>query len=453
MTPRILAVLIALAGIGNPAWAAAGDTLRLTLKEALSMAEKNNLSHRNTITDIGLAQQKVKEVQSIGLPQVNAAASFNQYVRIPGSYIPNFTGQGPDFIFIAFQQKYAASANIQASWLMYDGTYLLGLRAAKEFVQVSRLLAEKSETDLEQNVTRAYALCLNTVKNLELIDQNRRMLEKNLSDIKEIYAAGFAEKLDVDRLQLSLDNLSVQREKLLTVVAMTQNMLKMAMGIAMDQPIVLTEDLETFEKSILVDGNGDAALQPSARIEHQLLNQTLRLSFYDEKRYKVGYTPTLVGFVTHQRNTNRPEFNFLESNLPINNTWVPATIWGLNLSVPIFDGFRKQSQIRQVQLNRDKTLNQIQEFERFAGMEYINARQSWVTALQAVEVQRKNKDLAERIYEQVNTKFREGVGSTVEILSAETELKNAQIQYLNALYELSLSKIDLKKALGQRINP
>jgi outer membrane protein TolC len=86
-------------------------------------------------------------------------------------------------------------------------------------------------------------------------------------------------------------------------------------------------------------------------------------------------------------------------------------------------------------------------------MEYINARQSWVTALQAVEVQRKNKDLAERIYEQVNTKFREGVGSTVEILSAETELKNAQIQYLNALYELSLSKIDLKKALGQRINP
>jgi len=385
MTPRILAVLIALAGIGNPAWAAAGDTLRLTLKEALSMAEKNNFSHRNAITDIGLAQQKVKEVQSIGLPQVNAAASFNQYVRIPGSYIPNFTGQGPDFIFIAFQQKYAASANIQASWLMYDGTYLLGLRAAKEFVQVSRLLAEKSETDLEQNVTRAYALCLNTVKNLELIDQNRRMLEKNLSDIKEIYAAGFAEKLDVDRLQLSLDNLSVQREKLLTVVAMTHNMLKMAMGIAMDQPIVLTEDLETFEKSILVDGNGDAAM--------------------------------------------------------------------LNLSVPIFDGFRKQSQIRQVQLNRDKTLNQIQEFERFAGMEYINARQSWVTALQAVEVQRKNKDLAERIYEQVNTKFREGVGSTVEILSAETELKNAQIQYLNALYELSLSKIDLKKALGQRINP
>jgi outer membrane protein TolC len=374
-------------------------------------------------------------------------------VRIPGSYIPNFTGQGPEFIFIAFQQKYAASANIQASQLIYDGTFLLGLRAAKEFVQVSRLLAEKSETDLEQNVTRAYALCLNTVKNLELIDQNRRMLEKNLSDIKEIYAAGFAEKLDVDRLQLSLDNLNVQREKLLTVVAMTQNMLKMAMGIAMDQPIVLTEDLETFEKSILVDGNGDAALQPSARIEHQLLNQTLRLSFYDEKRYKVGYTPTLVGFVTHQRNTNRPEFNFLESNLPINNTWVPATIWGLNLSVPIFDGFRKQSQIRQVQLNRDKTLNQIQEFERFAGMEYINARQSWVTALQAVEVQRKNKDLAERIYEQVNTKFREGVGSTVEILSAETELKNAQIQYLNALYELSLSKIDLKKALGQRINP
>ena len=453
MNLQILVLLCSLAGITNSARAASGDTLRLTLKEALSIAVKSNLSHQNALTDIGLAQQKVKEVQSIGLPQVNAAGSFTQYVRIPGSYIPNFTGQGPDFIFIAFQQKYAASANIQASQLLYDGTYLLGLRAAREFVEISRLLAEKSETDLEQNVTRAYALCLNTVKNLELIDQNRRMLEKNLSDVKEIYAAGFAEKLDVDRLQLSLDNLNVQREKLLTAVAATQNILKLAMGIALEQPIALKEDLETFEKTILVDGNGESALQPSARIEHQLLNQTLRLSYFDEKRYKVGYTPTLVGFMTHQRNTNRPEFNFLEGNLPINNTWVPATLWGLNLSVPIFDGFRKQSQIRQVQLNRDKTLNQIQEFERFAGMEYINARQSWVTALQAVEVQRINKELAERIYEQVNTKFREGVGSTVEILSAETELKNAQIQYLNALYELSLSKIDLKKALGQRINP
>jgi outer membrane protein TolC len=126
-------------------------------------------------------------------------------------------------------------------------------------------------------------------------------------------------------------------------------------------------------------------------------------------------------------------------------------LWGLNLNVPIFDGFRKQSQIRQVRINREKTLNDITSFEYAAGMEYLNARQAYLSSLKALEVQKKNIELAESIYQNVNTKFKEGVGSTIEILSAENELKSARVNYLGALYDLNISLMDLKKALGQPI--
>lgn len=452
MKGKTLFFLLLVSGLMPLAAQSNNDTLKLTMQQAIDLALQTSRQVKNAQADVQLARQKVKEIQSIGLPQVNATGGFTQYVQIPGSYVPNFTGQGPDFLFIRFQQKYTSNLNIQASQLLYDGTYLLGLQAAKTFVDISKLMESKSESDLSFAVAKSYALCLNTSRNLELIDQNIYALKITLQEVTEIYKAGFAEKLDVDRLSLSLSTLVMQRDKLLAGVEMTQNVLKLTMGLDPAQPILLTDNLELLNQELHVTlPTGNEVPKPNNRIEYQLLQQSLRMNYFDEKRYLVGYTPTLVGFMAHQRTTNRSQFNFLEGNLPINNTWVPATLWGLNLSVPIFDGFRKQSQIRQVRINREKTLNDITSFEYAAGMEYLNARQAYMSSLKALEVQKKNIELAESIYKNVNTKFKEGVGSTIEILSAENELKSARVSYLGALYDLNIAMIDLKKALGQSI--
>ncbi len=452
MKGKTLFFLLLVSGLAPSAAQTYSDTLTLTMKQAIDLALQTSKQVKNAQADVLLAKQKVREIQSIGLPQVNATGGFTQYVQIPGSYVPNFTGQGPDFLFIKFQQKYTSNLNIQASQLLYDGTYLLGLQAAKSFVEISRLMESKSETDLTYAVAKSYALCLNTSRNLELLDQNIFALKKSLDEVSEIYKAGFAEKLDVDRLSLSLSTLMMQRDKLLAGVEMTQNVLKLTMGLDPAKPIILADNLEQLNQELHVVMPIDATVpKPSNRVEYQLLQQSLKMNYFDEKRYLVGYTPSLVGFMAHQRTTNRSQFNFLDGNLPINNTWVPATLWGLNLSVPIFDGFRKQSQIRQVRINREKTLNDITSFEYFAGMEYLNARQAYMSSLKALEVQKKNIELAETIYNNVNIKFKEGVGSTLEILSAENELKSARVNYLGALYDLNIAMMDLKKALGQSL--
>jgi outer membrane protein TolC len=155
-----------------------------------------------------------------------------------------------------------------------------------------------------------------------------------------------------------------------------------------------------------------------------------------------------VGFLQHQRITNRSEFNFFQSNLTPNNDFIPSTLFGLNLSIPVFDGLRKQSQIMDVRLRREKTMNDLKNFENYANLEFNNAKNTYEVNLKQAAELKLNMDLAKEIYDKSNIKFNEGVGSSLEIIQAETDLKTAQTNYMNALYDLSVSKIEYKRSLG-----
>ena len=123
------------------------------------------------------------------------------------------------------------------------------------------------------------------------------------------------------------------------------------------------------------------------------------------------------------------------------------------MRVPIYGGGSVKSKIRETELKIAKAQNDLNNFQRYATMEYENSKNSYMQNLEAVMVQKKNIQLADKIYNKSMTKFREGVGSTLEITQAETELRTANNAYLNALYDLVNSKIDLKNAIGQSIQP
>jgi outer membrane protein len=189
-------------------------TTSMSLKEALDFAEKNSPVYQNAETDVLIAAQTVKTIKSAGLPQINAGAGYNDYIQIPGSYVKNFLGGQPEFLFFRFQQKYSANASIGLNQLLFDGTFFLGLKAATDYVELAKTMTVKSKTDLHMTVAKAYLLALTTSKNIDLINSNLSTLEKSLKDVSALYDEGFAEKLDVQRLQLAVSNLKVQREKL-----------------------------------------------------------------------------------------------------------------------------------------------------------------------------------------------------------------------------------------------
>jgi outer membrane protein TolC len=298
------------------------------------------------------------------------------------------------------------------------------------------------------NVSKAYLLSLTLQKNITLMNSNISLLEKSLNDVKMLNKEGFAEKLDVQRLEFSLTNLKVQRDKLILASSASMNLLKIQLGMPIQNPIVLADDLETLDKSIPA---GNDAFDIKNRIEYQLMNQTLSISFLEEKRFKVGRFPTLVGFLQHQQTTQRPEFNFFQSNLTPNNNWVPSTALGLNLSLTLFDGLRSRAGAAEVRLRRNKTINDMKTFQNAAAMEYEIALKTYQTQLEMVAVQKQNVQLADNIYKNTVFKYKEGVGSALELLQAETDLKTGQANYLNALYDLVMAKLDLKKALGSDI--
>lgn len=426
------------------------DTLKLSLADALSYAEKNNTTIQNAATDIEISKQAVNQVTATGLPQVGVNANYLQYTQIPGNWVKNFVPSpgAPDYIFIQFQQPIASNATLSMNQLIYSGTFLLGLKAAREVMNISRTMAIKTKQDVALNVSKAYLLSLTLQKNITLMNSNISLLEKSLNDVKMLNKEGFAEKLDVQRLEFSLTNLKVQRDKLILASSASMNLLKIHLGMPIQNPIILADDLETLDKSIPA---GNDAFDIKNRIEYQLLNQTLSISFLEEKRFKVGRFPTLVGFLQHQQTTQRPEFNFFQSNLTPNNNWVPSTALGLNLSLTLFDGLRSKAGAAEVRLRRNKTINDMKTFQNAAAMEYENALKTYQTQLEMVAVQKQNVQLADNIYKNTVFKYKEGVGSALELLQAETDLKTGQANYLNALYDLVMAKLDLKKALGSDI--
>ena len=427
----------------------------MSLKDAINYALQNNPELKKSKFDVSISRETVKQTVAIGLPQVTASGGYQHYNRIPGNWIKNFapTPGAPEYIFLQFQQQVNSTGTIGVNQLLFDGSYLVGLKATKQFVDMSKFLEAKTEYDVQVNVSKAYLMVASTRMNIGLLENNIAVLEKSTADVKALFEEGFSEELDYQRLQLSLNNLKVQKQKLENTVDMLLNVLKLQMGMDLTENLELSDDIESIDAYIrMSDIANTSSWNPSLRPEFQVLNQAITLGKLDKKRYQMGYLPKLVGFYQHQQMTMRPEFNFFESNLTPNNNWVPSDLFGLQIQWTLFDGLNAQSKIREVQYKIDKAEVDLKSFENAASMEWKNAQNTYKLQLQQAALQKENMDLAQDIYDKTQIKFQEGVGSTLEMAQAESELKNSQINYLNAVYDLVLAKIEYHKAIGKPLN-
>jgi len=433
----------------------AQDVKKFSFSEAITYAEQNNTSYKNAQLDVKIAKETVKQTTSYGLPQVSASGGYQQFLTIPGNWVNNFTKQpgssAPDYIFIRFQQEFVSSASLSVSQLLFDGTYFVGLEATRAFMGMSELLKAKSLKDLQVNVAKAYVTAVSTQKNLDVIEANIKLLEKSAFEVKEMNKEGFVESLDVERLNYTLSNLYLQREKLKNAIVITKNALKIHMALPMTTELELTDNLEQLEANLNVSGLDANGFNAGQRIEHRILDQSITLGMLDNKRYKASALPSLVGFYQNQRNTQRSEFNFFQSNLTPNNEWVASSVYGINLRVPIFAGGLTRSKLSETNIKIEKAKNDMANFDRFAEFEFNNAKNGYTVNMQQAENQKANLALAQRIYDKASLKYKEGVGSALEMMQAETELRTANNNYMNALYDLVISKIELQHATGTPI--
>jgi len=219
--------------------------------------------------------------------------------------------------------------------------------------------------------------------------------------------------------------------------------LKFQMNYPLNEKISLSDNLKSMIES---PSDDDLNAKPNfdSRIELQILKQSELLNELNVKRYKMGYAPTLSAFFTHQYQIQRNNlFDKDEAG------FFPISIVGASLNIPLFDGFDKDAKIKMAEIDRKKINLQIKQFELASTLELENARIAYKNAKERLENQSKNMDLAERILNTTKVKYKEGIGSSMEITTAEQELYRTQANYMNAIYDVAIAKADLERVLGK----
>ncbi|MCE2740113.1 MAG: TolC family protein [Sphingobacteriales bacterium] len=418
---------------------------QFALKDAIDYAKKYNYVLKNSKLDLLASQKKVNEIVAMGLPQVNASANVINNTQIPVQVIPNFLkealGSGPDLISVAFGRNFTSGVSVTANQLLFDGTFFLGVKASKEFVNLSQLNVNRTEIETEVNISKAYFLVLLLESNEKMMRANLASLQKTASDVAQFYKNGFSEKVDLDRLTLQLSNLSLQNEKIQDQKRIAMMVLKLQLGLPMSDSLVLTDELEAlFSKpqSLAIEDKVDFG----NRVEYKMLQQQLRLNQMDKRRYLVGYMPSIFLFASHQQNAFGDDFSGLFE------TFYPGTAVGLSVSLPLFDGFRKHAQAQQASISITKTENDIKNFENVINQQVYQAKSSYIRSKQQLDIQRDNLKLAEDIYSKMELKYKNGVGSSLELTSSQADLENARTNMLSTVYEFFVAELELKKALG-----
>ena len=395
----------------------------------------------NAALDIDYAETQVNELKAQGLPQVSGSADFSHTFKIPTQIIPgDFVGQPGTTIATQFGVPFNVNVGVGASQLLFDGTFFLGLKAASEFVNISKLSASASEIDIKEGVTKAYYMALISQQNIGQLSASLANIKKLQSETEQLYKAGFAEKLDVDRLTLSVSNLEININKLQNQAKLAKQLLLNTIGVDVNQELTLTSKIPGEPTS----DSYAAVFNPENRIEIKLIDQQQELNQLNLKRYKMGYFPSIYGNFSYGSSTFASDGKFGE----LGDDWYGNGRYAVSLNVPIFDGLYKKAKMDQAKIDFKKTENTKQQALLGMNLQVGQAKTNYLNALKTIELQKKSQDLAESIFNTTKIKFKEGIGSSFEMINAESELTQANTNYLIALYELNVARIDLNKALG-----
>lgn len=434
------------------------------LEDAVVYALKNSNNIRLKQIEILDADQNIRELKSIGLPKVSGKIDYQHYFVIPQQPLQDFitpavinvlnntvTAQqpipqmDPETFEFSFFQKNQLAAGIEATMLAFDGSYLAALEAAKLFKNFSSEGMKVTEQNIRANVTKAYLNVLILEKNKETIKKNISNLEKSIFEVSEMYKSGFLEKLDVDRLEVSLLNLNTEYEKLFQVEFLTKNVLKFNMDYPLEEEIVLTESLDDLINLVKVDEFEEVTqIDYTKRAEYKQIEMGMQLNELNVKRLQRGYLPNLFLFANLSETLSRNKL--FDGDEP---GFLPSVSAGLSINVPIYDGNEKNAQIQRAKLNFEKRKVDLENFQKGVQIQVYNAQLQYINARSTAENRERSLKLAEEIYEKSLIKFREGVGSSLEVSQSESNLYIAQSNYINALYDLISTKTDLEIALGE----
>jgi outer membrane protein TolC len=415
----------------------------LSLLQAQDYAIKNSFTMKNTIYDAEVASKNTQELIATGLPQIDGSASFQHNIYAPYSIIPAGSF-GPNEQRIRFQQPYNLTMGITATQLLFSGTWLVGLEASKAYELLQQSNIDKTEQQIKDQVSDLYYLAIVSGKNVAVLEESRTSLDKTLTETTALFQAGFAEQQDVDQINLALSELAIQISYARDQQSNALRMLKFFIGMPIADELRLSDTVEglmsTDANSLLL-----ATFDPTLNVDIQLVQRGLTMQHLNVKSKKAAYMPSLAGFFTVQTQAQRDKVNFFDSKQP----YLYGNFWGLSLNVPILSGGQRKYATQKASVEVKRLESQLDFMKQQTQLTYESARIELNNANQLFTLSKQSMDLAQQLYDKENLKYKEGVGSSFELTTRNTNLIVAKGNYIQAMLRLLQSKNKLAKALGQ----
>ncbi len=425
----------------------AQEVVDLNLRESLTYALENNVNTKNARLETLISKATVKETTATGLPQITGAVNLNYNPTIPVVFLPNQPPFGDptnpsDVIPVRFGVSYQSGVALNVTQMILDGSFFVGLKAAKTYQALTQLDVVKAENDVIENVKKAFFGVLVNQERIRLASANLSRIDSLLSETQSLFDAGFSEKIDVSRIKVQRNNTYSQLERSKTAYEISKQLLKLQMGLPSQYDINITETLsELNPEEELV---GMLTMEGISRIEIDQLNTNLELTNLDMRYNKAQYMPTIDanGFIQRTGAGNSLQNVYDPGN------WFSSSLIALRMEIPIFDGLAKSARIQKNRIQLNQLENQKIFLDDNIALEIYQARTSLKNDLNILDVQRENMALAQEVFDMSKIKYNEGVGSNFEVVEADAALIEAEINFLAALYDGLIAKVDLEKALG-----
>ncbi|MBS1921266.1 MAG: TolC family protein [Bacteroidetes bacterium] len=415
-----------------------------SVQQAVDYAKKNSVQVKNALLDVQIQDQTNRDFTSAAYPKINGSFNMVYNAKVPVTLVPAefFGGTPGTYEKFPFGIKWNATGGISLDQLLFDGQVFVGLQARKTVLDFTMKNVEVTEELIKSNIYKVYYQLLAGKTQIGLLDANIDRLQKLLSDTREIYKNGFAEKLDLDKVSVQIANLETEKLKVINQIGNGYLGLKLLMGMPVHDSLRLTDTISYEQVRENLPQVSD--FKYIERKEYQYAELGIKLGRYNIRRYKLSRYPTISLNAYYNENAQRNKFTFFS-----NGDWFPVSAISLHINVPIFNGFSTRAKIQQATLELQKSINQQEALKLSIDNEIETAKNNFTAAVATLDFQKKNMELAEQVYNQTRKKFDAGVGSNTEITAAHTDLKAAQGNYISALYDAIIAKVDYLKALGK----
>jgi len=457
------------------------QTQSFTLEQCIDYALKNSINAQNSVLDQEIAKAKVKETIGLGLPQINGNVSlqgnptlrrfFGYYQTLqqfggvdsngqPLLQLPNAKPMDVVSEQSFFQLKNSGDAGISINQLIFNGSYLVGLQAANSFKDVAVKTTNQTKEQIIQQVTKAYYAVLINKERAFLFSSNISRVDSLLKNTKALNKNGFAESIDVDRIQVTLNNLVVERDKFLNMEELGYAMLRFQMGYSQDQPINVIGNIEDMQVESVME-NYQSDWDYKIRPDYQVLEANKKLQELNLKNQYASGLPVLsanfnTGYYTQAATfgglfqTNTTDLRGAPAGSGIGgNNWYNYQSFGVTLNVPIFSGLQRTYRVQQEKIKLNKLENNFKSIKQGIDLETKQATINFNNALKSLVAQKQNMELASKVAKVTKVKYEQGVGSNIEVVDAENSLRQSQTNYYNALFDAMVAKVDLDKAYGK----